>query len=73
MSRTTKMIVEVVTVVAIMSFILGWACARAKHRYEKIQQWHQYEECLNKNAVNPGSYICVPSKYIIDKTLNSQN
>lgn len=72
MSKTTRMIVEVVTFVAIASFLLGWASVRAKHRCEKIQQ-QQYEECLRKDALNPGSYICVPPKYIIDKTLNSQN
>ena len=73
MTRTMRMIVEVATFIAIISVILGWACVRAKHRYEKIQQWHQYEECLDKNTTNPGNYICVPPKYIIDETLNSQN
>ena len=73
MTRTMRMIVEVVTFITIISFMLGWACVRAKHRYEKIQQWHQYEECLDKNTTNPGNYNCVPPKYIIDETLNSQN
>lgn len=63
MSRTTRMIVEVVTFVAVASFVIGWACARAKARYERIQQWHQYEECLAKDAANPGSYLCVPPKF----------
>lgn len=73
MTRTTRMVVEIVTFIVIASLVMGWACARAKHRYEKIQQWHQYEECLDKNAANPGNYICVPPRFIIDKTLDSQN
>ena len=69
MSRTTRMIVEVVCFIAVVSFVFGWACAKVKHRYEKIQQWHQYEECLAKDALNPGSYLCVPPKF----TMSSQN
>ena len=68
MSGTTRMIVEVVCFVAVVSFMFAWATARAKHRYEKIQQWHQYQECLEKDVLNPGSYICVPPKF----SMNSQ-
>lgn len=69
MTRTQKMIVEIATFIAIISIVMVWACIRAKHRYEKIQQTHQYEECLVAETMNPGSHLCVPPKFL----MSSQN